>query len=74
MESMCRFYLLRAHVTSDLTHIERPSGTVDRWIHRHTDEGIMQMQLREVAKLEITADFAYGDEPPTDKIPKGAPI
>ena len=43
-------------------------------MHRHRDEGIMQMQLGEVAKLEITADYAYGDEPPSDNIPKGADL
>ena len=37
------------------------------------DEGIMQMQLGETARLEITADFGYGDEPPPGgAVPAGA--
>ena len=43
-------------------------------MQQRRDEGIMQMQLGEVARLEITADYAYGDEPPSDKIPKGADL
>jgi len=38
------------------------------------DEGIMQMQLGELATLVCSADFAYGDGPPSDKIPAGAEL
>ena len=35
------------------------------------DEGVMQMSLKEKAKLEITSDYAYGASPP-DGIPPNA--
>mmetsp|Transcript_30121 Transcript_30121/g.51484 ORF Transcript_30121/g.51484 Transcript_30121/m.51484 type:complete len:118 (-) Transcript_30121:531-884(-) len=35
------------------------------------DEGVMQMSLKEKAKLEITSDYAYGSNPP-DGIPPDA--
>jgi FKBP-type peptidyl-prolyl cis-trans isomerase len=38
------------------------------------DEGIMQMQLGEVATLVCSADFAYGDESPSEKIPAGSEL
>eukprot|EP01115_Flamella_aegyptia_P015196 TRINITY_DN91563_c0_g1_i1.p1 TRINITY_DN91563_c0_g1~~TRINITY_DN91563_c0_g1_i1.p1 ORF type:complete len:120 (+),score=23.53 TRINITY_DN91563_c0_g1_i1:41-400(+) len=38
------------------------------------DEGVMKMSLNEKAKLTISPDYAYGDEPPTDKIPPNATL
>ena len=38
------------------------------------DEGILQMRLGEVARLQVTADYAYGAEPPSDKIPPNADL